>query len=328
MQKSSSVNSEDRYDLEIIVCQRKQSMLTEDLTGPKLQLMLLFRYLVGPYNTEQDGQVVQRSCLWDKNMGRAIWSRQKEVEKCKLQSSVLTHLGMLGTFALNANGVSTIHTVASNPVLSLQLESGDHTHLSRIIILLKPHDFFLTINNELKCFCFFPFLVYSFLNMMFSRNQPIDLALLVYLFFVFMINVVHLVMLIAPQEEEEQCCSRPCSVICFGIYSMLLLLSKLLMRKEETCSRDTIQVEFGTIECYRSLLRPEKTAFSQQSSGNSRMRYLYEREADGSTQSLERKRDISRALLEHVDTSKHSDISSTRSDSGMYLVVCNKEDDT
>ncbi|PAV79973.1 hypothetical protein WR25_15595 [Diploscapter pachys] len=37
-----------------------------------------------------------------------------------------------------------------------------------------------------------------------------------------------------------------------------------------------------------------------------RMRFLQVRETDGSTQSLERKRDISRALLEHVDTSKHS----------------------
>ncbi|VDO25054.1 unnamed protein product, partial [Heligmosomoides polygyrus] len=51
-----------------------------------------------------------------------------------------------------------------------------------------------------------------------------------------------------------------------------------------------------------------------------RMRYLFEREEDGSTQSLERKRDISRALLDHVDVAKCSDDNvSIRSDSGTYL---------
>ncbi|RCN27303.1 hypothetical protein ANCCAN_26963, partial [Ancylostoma caninum] len=50
-----------------------------------------------------------------------------------------------------------------------------------------------------------------------------------------------------------------------------------------------------------------------------RMRYLFEREEDGSTQSLERKRDISRALLDHVDVAKTSDNGSVKSDSGTYL---------
>lgn len=49
------------------------------------------------------------------------------------------------------------------------------------------------------------------------------------------------------------------------------------------------------------------------------MRYLFEREEDGSTQSLERKRDISRALLDHVDVAKTSDNGSVKSDSGTYL---------
>ncbi|KAK5966660.1 hypothetical protein GCK32_017471 [Trichostrongylus colubriformis] len=51
-----------------------------------------------------------------------------------------------------------------------------------------------------------------------------------------------------------------------------------------------------------------------------RMRYLFEREEDGSTQSLERKRDISRALLDHVDVAKSTDDNqSIKSDSGTYL---------
>ncbi|KJH44386.1 hypothetical protein DICVIV_09574, partial [Dictyocaulus viviparus] len=65
-----------------------------------------------PYNSESDKQKVQRVCEWNRRFGRATWGRQKEMEKCKSQSSILTHLGMLGTFAFNANGVSTIHTVA------------------------------------------------------------------------------------------------------------------------------------------------------------------------------------------------------------------------
>ncbi|KAK6035856.1 hypothetical protein COOONC_26639 [Cooperia oncophora] len=67
---------------------------------------------LSPYNTESDKQKVERACEWNKQLGRAVWARQKEKDKCKPQASVLTHLGMLGTFALNANGVSTIHTVA------------------------------------------------------------------------------------------------------------------------------------------------------------------------------------------------------------------------
>ncbi|KAK6028070.1 fibronectin type III domain protein [Ostertagia ostertagi] len=73
-----------------------------------------------PYNTESDKQKVERACEWNKQLGRAVWARQKEKDKCKPQASVLTHLGMLGTFALNANGVSTIHTVAQIDFDSLQ----------------------------------------------------------------------------------------------------------------------------------------------------------------------------------------------------------------
>ncbi|VDM77322.1 unnamed protein product [Strongylus vulgaris] len=50
------------------------------------------------------------------------------------------------------------------------------------------------------------------------------------------------------------------------------------------------------------------------------MRYLFERERDSSTQLLERKRDISRALLDHVDVAKTSDNGSVKStDSGAYF---------
>ncbi|CAJ0601591.1 unnamed protein product [Cylicocyclus nassatus] len=82
-----------------------------------------------PYNTESDKQKVERSCEWNKSLGRAVWGRQKEVEKCKSQASVLTHLGMLGTFALNANGVSTVHTVARfiRDLLTVPAFSSDPT---------------------------------------------------------------------------------------------------------------------------------------------------------------------------------------------------------
>ncbi|KAE9420101.1 hypothetical protein Angca_001477, partial [Angiostrongylus cantonensis] len=53
----------------------------------------------------------------------------------------------------------------------------------------------------------------------------------------------------------------------------------------------------------------------------SRMRFLFERKEDGSTQSLERKRDISTALLDHVDMAKCSETGSIRSDSETYLRI-------
>ncbi|VDL84513.1 unnamed protein product, partial [Nippostrongylus brasiliensis] len=273
-----------------------------------------------PYNTESDKQKVERSCEWNKQLGRAVWARQKEVDKCKTQSSVLTHLGMLGTFAQNANGVSTIHTVARNPVMSLKLDTEENVYFAKIIIMLKPKDFLqnytcvfydaaeggwstrglrrLDVNyhgfvrcetTHLGVFSLLPETFFfdesdalrdlgvllptvtTFISMICSifllfmaavqKNNSVDFAMLVYLFFVFMILVVHLVMLVAPQvgdpfalspalhlilqfsilsvtatlylvlssvravlmaherikDEEEQCCSRPCSVIGLGI---------------------------------------------------------------------------------------------------------------
>ncbi|KAL6739471.1 hypothetical protein Aduo_012918 [Ancylostoma duodenale] len=585
-----------------------------------------------PYNTESDRQKVERSCEWNKSLGRAVWARQRELEKCKPQSSVLTHLGMLGTFALNANGVSTIHTVArfirdlltvpafsadptatahfdqkiaeqaalvidsvlridfdafqgnttlaksemwsilsefstrlpspftlvspdmglhmkamqwvkdsenfetvlgtkcrvklptidsdhivrsvcmanaslfdiissQNPVLSLKLDSVDHVYFSKMLIMLKPKDYFHNYTcvyydaaeggwstrgirridanfhgfvrcetNHMGIFSLLPdsyFLseddamrdlgvllptVTTFISMICSifllfmaavqKNQTVDFALLVYLFFVFMIHVVHLVMLIAPQvgdpfalspalhlilqfsiisvsatlylvissiravlmahervkEVEEQCCSRPCSVIGLGVFLPAILtfttyyfsndydssLTRVFERIDwlflanylsPTVLFCALAISYaiwniylggmwrsrhrGSSERFLSLAPAVQASlvsivmlgflasfvilflFREDSSVVAilfsltqilysccaflfagylfRMRYLFEREEDGSTQSLERKRDISRALLDHVDVAKTSDNGSVKSDSGTYL---------
>ncbi|ETN79497.1 hypothetical protein NECAME_02616 [Necator americanus] len=94
------------------------------------------------------------------------------------------------------------------------------------------------------------------------------------------------------KEVDEQCCSRPCSVIGLGIFLPAVL---------------TFTTYYFANDYDSSL---------------SRMRYLFEREEDGSTQSLERKRDISRALLDHVDVAAKTsdcDNGSLKSDSGAYL---------
>lgn len=50
----------------------------------------------GPYNTENDKQKVERSCEWNKSLGRAVWARQRELEKCKPQvtDTLMYHLFM------------------------------------------------------------------------------------------------------------------------------------------------------------------------------------------------------------------------------------------
>ncbi|WKY07905.1 hypothetical protein Q1695_007418 [Nippostrongylus brasiliensis] len=583
-----------------------------------------------PYNTESDKQKVERSCEWNKQLGRAVWARQKEVDKCKTQSSVLTHLGMLGTFAQNANGVSTIHTVArfirdllsvpafstdptatahfdqriaehaalvidsvlqidfdqlqgntslakaemwsilsefsdrlpspftlvssalglhlksmqwvkdsenfdsvlgtkcrvklpvidsdqtvrsvcmanaslfdvissQNPVMSLKLDTEENVYFAKIIIMLKPKDFLqnytcvfydaaeggwstrglrrLDVNyhgfvrcetTHLGVFSLLPETFFfdesdalrdlgvllptvtTFISMICSifllfmaavqKNNSVDFAMLVYLFFVFMILVVHLVMLVAPQvgdpfaltpalhlilqfsilsvtatlylvlssvravlmaherikDEEEQCCSRPCSVIGLGIFlpavltfttyyfsndydsnltrvferiDWLFLINYLsptvlfcalcfsyavwniylgsLWRSRHRGSSDrflsltpSIQASlvslptliflgaFVVLFVFRERSTVVAIVYSLTEILYSccaflfagyvfRMRYLFEREEDGSTQSLERKRDISRALLDHVDVAKSNDENnSMRSDSG------------
>lgn len=586
-----------------------------------------------PYNTESDKQKVERACEWNKQLGRAVWARQKEMDKCKPQSSVLTHLGMLGTFALNANGVSTIHTVArfirdlltvpafstdptatahfdqkiaeqaalvidsvlqidfdslqgntslaktemwsilsefsarlpapftlvspdlglhmkamqwvkdsenfdtvlgtkcrvklpvsesdhivrsicmanaslfdvissENPVLSLKLDTMEHVYFSKMIIMLKPKDFLhnytcvyydaaeggwstrgikrIDVNyhgfvkcetNHMGVFSLLPETFFfdaddamrdlgillptvtTFISMICSifllfmaavqKNQSVDFALLVYLFFVFMILVVHLVILIAPQvgdpfslspalhlilqfsiisvtatlflvvssiravlmshervkDEDEQCCSRPCSVIGLGIFLPAILtfttyyfsndydsgLTRVFERVDwlflanyltPTVLFCALAISYAVWNIYmgtlwRSRHRDSSERFLSLSPAVQaslvsivtllflasfvvlflfrehtpvvailysltqilycccaflfagyvfRMRYLFEREEDGSTQSLERKRDISRALLDHVDVAKCSDDNvSIRSDSGTYL---------
>ncbi|CAD6198121.1 unnamed protein product [Caenorhabditis auriculariae] len=66
-----------------------------------------------PYNQPQENQYVERRCSWDEATGRAIWMRPKERDRCNQQTSVLTHLGMMGTFTARATTVSAINTVVT-----------------------------------------------------------------------------------------------------------------------------------------------------------------------------------------------------------------------
>ncbi|KAK6030920.1 Latrophilin/CL-1-like GPS domain protein [Ostertagia ostertagi] len=163
------------------------------------------------------------------------------------------------------------------------------------------------------------------------------------------------------KEEDEKCCSRPCSVIGLGIFLPAVAdpLPPLLFSNNytATCTRSRHR---GSSERFLSLAPAVQASlvsiitllflasfvvlflFRERSSVVAilyslmqilysccaflfagyvfRMRYLFEREEDGSTQSLERKRDISRALLDHVDVAKSTDDNqSMKSDSGTYL---------
>ncbi|CAJ0953233.1 unnamed protein product, partial [Mesorhabditis belari] len=62
-----------------------------------------------PYN--HDGETLSRVCGWEPIMGRAVWQPALNAEKCVPQISLLTHLGMIGTFAGKADSTSTVHTV-------------------------------------------------------------------------------------------------------------------------------------------------------------------------------------------------------------------------
>ncbi|CAJ0585124.1 unnamed protein product, partial [Mesorhabditis spiculigera] len=62
-----------------------------------------------PYN--HDGETVERKCGWEPILGRAVWQPISNIEKCQPQSSVLSHLKMIETFAAKADSTSTIHTV-------------------------------------------------------------------------------------------------------------------------------------------------------------------------------------------------------------------------
>ncbi|CAI5449055.1 unnamed protein product [Caenorhabditis angaria] len=66
-----------------------------------------------PYNSPAENQSIERSCKWDEESGRAVWKKAKENDRCTHQSSVLTHLGMIGTFSAKATHVSAVNTVTS-----------------------------------------------------------------------------------------------------------------------------------------------------------------------------------------------------------------------
>ncbi|VDL78957.1 unnamed protein product [Nippostrongylus brasiliensis] len=400
-----------------------------------------------PYNTESDKQKVERSCEWNKQLGRAVWARQKEVDKCKTQSSVLTHLGMLGTFAQNANGVSTIHTVARfiRDLLSVPAFSTDPTatahfdqriaeHAALVIdsaemwsILSEFSDrlpspftlvssalglhlksmqwvkdsenfdsvlgtkcrvketFFFDESDALRDLGVLLPTVTTFISMICSifllfmaavqKNNSVDFAMLVYLFFVFMILVVgdpfalspalHLILqfsilsvtatlylvlridytlisqlrlfrvferidwlfLINYLSPTVLFCALCFSYAVWNIYLGSLWRSRHRGSSDRFLSlTPSIQASLVSLPTLIFLgafvvlfvFRERSTVVAiVYSLTEILMRYLFEREEDGSTQSLERKRDISRALLDHVDVAKSNDENnSMRSDSG------------
>ncbi|CAI4227526.1 unnamed protein product [Auanema sp. JU1783] len=103
-----------------------------------------------PYNMMDDSIYLERTCLWDKNFNQAIWSRISGEDQCKTQRSVLTHVGVLGTFLGNAHSVSTINTVAKfiKDLMKVPAFSLDKTHahfdqkiaedVTRLIDILMP----------------------------------------------------------------------------------------------------------------------------------------------------------------------------------------------
>ncbi|CAB3409212.1 unnamed protein product [Caenorhabditis bovis] len=66
-----------------------------------------------PYNQPTENQFIERKCEWNADSGRAGWEKPAERDRCTHQTSVLTHLGMIGTFASRATTVSALNTATT-----------------------------------------------------------------------------------------------------------------------------------------------------------------------------------------------------------------------
>ncbi|ULT97156.1 hypothetical protein L3Y34_005168 [Caenorhabditis briggsae] len=86
-----------------------------------------------PYNPVTENKFLERRCSWDSEAGRAIWERPQDRNSCQTQTSVLAHLGLIGTYSAKAATISAINTVTrfvrdllSYPSFSRELSKHAH----------------------------------------------------------------------------------------------------------------------------------------------------------------------------------------------------------